>query len=207
LESVERISEVLFGLVMVLAFTGSLSVADAGRDDVRAMLIGAVGCNLAWAVIVAFFYLMGSLAGRGARLSSLRAVQEATDPGAAHGSIRDAAGESLAGVLTAEDLEVLRLRMNQIPLPARPRLRGEDFRGAVAVFLWVFLSTFPVTLPFLFMDHLWQAMRVSNGIAVLLLFLAGFACGRCVGRSPWLIGLAMVLFGGVLVSLTIALGG
>jgi hypothetical protein len=34
---------------MVLTFTGSLSVADAGRADVRAMLIGALGCNLAWA--------------------------------------------------------------------------------------------------------------------------------------------------------------
>jgi len=48
LEPNERISEVLFGLIMVLTFTGSLSVAESGRDDVRAMLIGALGCNLAW---------------------------------------------------------------------------------------------------------------------------------------------------------------
>ena len=36
---------------MVLTFTGSLSVAEAGRDDVRTMLIGALGCNLAWGII------------------------------------------------------------------------------------------------------------------------------------------------------------
>jgi len=47
LDPVERVSEVLFGLIMVLTFTGSLSVAEAGRDDVRTMLIGALGCNLA----------------------------------------------------------------------------------------------------------------------------------------------------------------
>jgi hypothetical protein len=47
LEPDERIAEVLFGLIMVLTFTGSLSVAEAGRDDVRTMLIGAPGCNLA----------------------------------------------------------------------------------------------------------------------------------------------------------------
>ena len=48
LDPIDRVSEVLFGLIMVLTFTGSLSVAEAGRDDVRAMLIGALGCNLAW---------------------------------------------------------------------------------------------------------------------------------------------------------------
>ena len=47
----ERISEVLFGLIMVLTFTGSLSVAEAGREDIRTMLIGALGCNLAWGLI------------------------------------------------------------------------------------------------------------------------------------------------------------
>ena len=38
LDPVDRVAEVLFGLIMVLTFTGSLSVAEAGRDDVRAML-------------------------------------------------------------------------------------------------------------------------------------------------------------------------
>ena len=46
LEPIDRVSEVLFGLIMVLAFTGSLSVAEAGRSEVRTMLIGALGCNL-----------------------------------------------------------------------------------------------------------------------------------------------------------------
>jgi hypothetical protein len=41
---------VLFGLVMVLSFTGSLSVAEAGREDIRSMLVAALGCNLAWGV-------------------------------------------------------------------------------------------------------------------------------------------------------------
>jgi len=51
LEPNERISEVLFGLIMVLTFTGALSVAEAGREDIRVMLIGALGCNLAWGII------------------------------------------------------------------------------------------------------------------------------------------------------------
>src|SRR6185503_3192265 len=34
LEPIERVSEVLFGLIMVLTFTGSLSVAESGGEDV-----------------------------------------------------------------------------------------------------------------------------------------------------------------------------
>jgi hypothetical protein len=62
LEPHERIAEVLFGLIMVLTFTGSLSVAEAGRDDVRTMLIAALGCNIAWGIIDGVLYLMGCLA-------------------------------------------------------------------------------------------------------------------------------------------------
>ncbi|HKB15545.1 MAG TPA: hypothetical protein VKF62_05735, partial [Planctomycetota bacterium] len=47
----ERISEILFGLIMVLTFTGTLSAAEAGRSDVRTMLLGALGCNVAWGII------------------------------------------------------------------------------------------------------------------------------------------------------------
>ena len=65
LDPIDRVSEVLFGLIMVLTFTGSLSVAEAGRDNVRTMLIGALGCNLAWGIIDAVFYLMGCLAEKG----------------------------------------------------------------------------------------------------------------------------------------------
>ena len=65
LDPIDRVSEVLFGLIMVLTFTGSLSVAEAGRDDVRAMLIGALGCNLAWGIIDGILYLMGCLAEKG----------------------------------------------------------------------------------------------------------------------------------------------
>ena len=43
----EQISEVLFGLIMALTFTGSLSAAESGQAEVRTMLIGALGCNLA----------------------------------------------------------------------------------------------------------------------------------------------------------------
>ncbi len=208
LEPNERISEVLFGLIMVLTFTSSLSVADAGRDHVRTMLIGAIGCNLAWGMIDGVFYLMGCLAEKGKNLDTLRAVRQAGDPQRAHRLIADALPSPLAAVLDSADLEMVRQRLNQLPEPpSHARLSRTDWRGAGGVFVLVFLSTFPVAVPFMFLRNATLAMRLSNTIAVAMLFLAGFAYARCVGRSPWLIGLSMVGLGGALVALTIALGG
>ena len=36
LDPIDRVSEVLFGLIMVLTFTGSLSVASAGHAEAQA---------------------------------------------------------------------------------------------------------------------------------------------------------------------------
>jgi len=71
----------------------------------------------------------------------------------------------------------------------------------------VFFSTFPVVIPFLFMHSTLPALRVSNAIAVVMLFLTGSAFGRMTGRRPWLVGLAMVAVGSALVAMTMALGG
>ena len=208
LEPNERISEILFGLIMVLTFTGSLSVAEAGRDDVRTMLVGALGCNLAWGLIDGVFYLMGCLAEKGSDIATLRAVRQAGDPQTAHRLIADAVPKALANVLDAADLERLRQKLNRLPEPPdRPRLHRDEWLGALAVFFWVFVTTFPVAVPFLFLQSAAVAIRVSNAIAIAMLFLAGFAYAHSVGRSPWLMGLSMVGLGGVLVALTIALGG
>src|SRR5574342_50911 len=96
LEPIERISEALFGLIMVLTFTGSLSVAEAGREDIRTMLIGALGCNIAWGIIDGVLYLMGCLAEKGTNLATLKAIRGATDPKKANRVIAEALPPPLA---------------------------------------------------------------------------------------------------------------
>jgi len=80
LDPIERISEVLFGLIMVLTFTCSFSVAESGHAEVRGMLLGALGCNLAWGVIDAIMYLMSCLAEKARALATLRRVRKAASP-------------------------------------------------------------------------------------------------------------------------------
>jgi VIT1/CCC1 family predicted Fe2+/Mn2+ transporter len=208
LDPTSRIAEALFGLIMVLTFTGSLSVVEAGRDDVRAMLIGALGCNIAWGIIDGILYLMASLSEQGTGIRALRALRQA--PSAVEGQrvIAGALPPLVGEALGPAELEPIRARLMQLPEPpARPQLGKRDWLGALGVFFWVFTMTLPVALPFLFMGNLRQAMRVSNGIAIALLFVAGYAFGRVAEHRPWLTGLAMVVLGVILTALTIALGG
>ena len=208
LDPLERASEVLFGLIMVLTFTGSLSVAEAGRAEVRTMLLGALGCNLAWGVIDGVFYLMGCLAETARKIMVWDAVRKSTDPGEAQRALAGALPPAVASVLQPADLETMRLRLKALPEPPdRALLRGNDWLGALGVFLLVFLSTFPVVIPFIVMKDHTLALRVSNGIAIVLLFLTGYAFGRSIGRRPVWMGIAMVVLGAALVGLTIALGG
>src|SRR5512135_3616171 len=117
LEPYDRISEVLFGLIMVLTFTGSLSIAEAGREAIRTMLLGALGCNLAWGVIDGVLFLMGCLAEKGKGLLTLRAVRKATDPQKAQRLIAGALPPLVSSILKSEELEAMRQRLKDLPEP------------------------------------------------------------------------------------------
>src|SRR5258708_28880433 len=71
---IERISEILFGLIMALSFTCAISVVEADRVEVKEMLFGAIGCNIAWGVIDAIMYLMIEISPRGRNMTVLNYV-------------------------------------------------------------------------------------------------------------------------------------
>jgi hypothetical protein len=208
LEPIDRVSEVLFGLIMVLTFTGSLSVAESGRAEVRTMLIGAIGCNLAWGIIDAIMYLMGCLAERGATHRTVLSVRAAISRREAHDAIAANLPLIVTKALGEAELDKIRHAINAMPeLPKRPHLGLTDWKGAAGVFLLVFLSTIPVALPFLFIGEPFAALRVSNAIAIVMLAALGWAFGRLSGHNPALTSAAFVFLGAILVAMTIALGG
>jgi VIT1/CCC1 family predicted Fe2+/Mn2+ transporter len=204
----QRVAEVLFGLIMVLTFTCSLSVADAGRDDVRAVLIGAVGCNLAWGIIDGIFYLMSSLAEKGSSLQKLLSLRGTTDTAASRQILASALPPTVVSVMQPDELDSISKRLRALPEPAaHAKLDRHDWLGGFGVLLIVFFSTFPVAVPFILMESVKPAMRTSNAVAIVLLFIAGYAYGRIVGRNPLLVGIGMVILGSSLVAMAIPLGG
>ncbi len=208
LDPVSRISEIIFGVLMALSFTGALNAASAGREEVRTMMLTALGCNLAWGLVDAVMYLVATLTERGRNLTLLHKVRSSTGPEEAHASIAEALPGRLPEAIGPEGLEEMRRRLVALSeVPARARLHREDFAGAFGVFLLVVLSTFPVVVPFLFIPELARAMRVSNGVAIVMLFIGGYQLGKYAGGAAWKTGSAMAAIGAVLVSLIMALGG
>ena len=160
LSPIDRVSEVIFGLIMALTFTCTISVFEVGREEVRDVLVAALGCNIAWGMVDGVMYVVTARVERA----------------------RDAGGRPV-------------------------RLEGRDLLGALGVFLLVSLATIPVALPFVFEQEAIRALRISNGIALVMLFIAGWSLGRYSGLRPWLMGLSMLTIGVLLVGATIALGG
>jgi VIT1/CCC1 family predicted Fe2+/Mn2+ transporter len=206
LDPIDRITEGLFGLIMVLTFTGSISAAEAGQATIREMLIGAIGCNLAWGVVDALMYLMACWTEHAREIRVLRRIHAAATPDDAHRAIANSLHPAVAEGMPRESLEEIRVRLLKRS-SSPPRLRREDWLGALAVFLWVFLITFPVVVPFLFVSDPIRALRWSNAVAIALLFVAGEAFGRHTGSNRWAMGLLMVLGGVALVAMVMALGG
>lgn len=207
LDPVERSCEVLFGIIMVMTFTNSLSVAAAGRADVRSMLIGALGCNLAWGIIDAAMFFMSSMAERKLAERTVERALTAPDATTAREIVAQALPPIIRPALSQSDLD--RIRLHLISLPEEELRSGpgkQDILGTVGVFLLVFLCTFPVIAPFLVVTDATLAIRLSNAIASCLLFITGYTLGRHSG-TPLRLGFSMVAVGLVMVAIASALGG
>jgi VIT1/CCC1 family predicted Fe2+/Mn2+ transporter len=208
LDPISRCSEVLFGLIMVLTFTSSISAAEGEESQIHTLLVSAIGCNLAWGIVDAFMYLMAQLTERGRSIHLVRALKRITDTQRAHRLIAEALPPKVAETLDEPEFEKIRRHLvEDVPLPDRPSFSTRDYVGAFAVFLLVFLSTFPVVVPFLLIEHVKLAVRASNAVAIALLFLVGFRLGKHAGDRPWLWGFTLVVLSSVLVAITIVLGG
>ncbi|MEJ8847801.1 hypothetical protein [Variovorax rhizosphaerae] len=208
LSPIDRISELLFGLLMALSFVGAVSVAEAGRAEIRAMFIAALGCNLAWGLVDAVMYLVRNVADRGRRLTLVHAVRAAPDAQAGRSLIERSLSSGVAALVSATEIEAIRDRIVAHPsVPERPTLGWDDLRAAVAVFVLVVVATFPVVLPFALMQDVGAAKNLSRVIALVMLFFGGLAFGRYAGYGGWKAGFGMAALGTVLVGAINALGG
>jgi hypothetical protein len=208
LDKPSRISEILFGLIMVLTFTGTISASTAGKQEVRELLWAALGCNIAWGLVDGIMYLMDVLVGRAYSVMQLNRIKKSKNTAESRDIIRDNLTPLVADLMENEDIDRLDEKLKNLPeVSVRKTFILKDFLIAGQIFILVFLVTLPVALPFLFIDNVALAMRVSNGIALLLLFMGGFSLARYSGLRPVITALTYTSIGVFLVALTMALGG
>jgi VIT1/CCC1 family predicted Fe2+/Mn2+ transporter len=208
LSPVDRVSEMLFGLFMALTFVGAVSVAGAGSEEVRAMFAAALGCNLAWGLVDAVMYLVRTVTDRGRSLTLVRSVKAAADAETGRRLIERSLSRAAAGLVSSAEIEAIRQRIVAMSaVPARPTLKRDDLLASLAIFLIVVASTFPVVLPFVFVQDAGAAKSLSRAIALAMLFFGGLALGRYAGYGGWKVGFMMAGLGTALVIAINALGG
>ena len=208
LNPVDRTSEVLFGLIMVLTFTGAISAATEGRQEIRELLWAALGCNVAWGIVDTIMYLMNVLAERGHGVLTIKKIVAAKSPVYVREILRGEMQPVVSALLTDNELDNIGEKLKKLPEPAhRNLLTGRDLASGVQIFMLVFLCTFPVALPFGIFDDVAFALRVSNGVALLMLFVGGWLLARYAGFNRLVTAMVYCLIGVLLVLVTMALGG
>jgi VIT1/CCC1 family predicted Fe2+/Mn2+ transporter len=153
-------------------------------------------------------YLVGIMARRSRNYEIFHAVRNSPDSRRAGKFISDSLPPIVASVIESNEMEQIRSRLITVAEPNRRlRLTTRDVQKAAAIFLIMVVSTFPVVIPFVFIGDTNIALRVSNLVAIVMMFLCGWSVAGYVGFSKWAMSLAMVLIGTLLVAITILLGG
>jgi hypothetical protein len=208
LSPVDRISETLYGVIMTLTFTCTMKIAVADDTTVKDMMVAAVGCNIAWGIVDGVMFVMAANSEKGHSLMILRFIQQTKNPTQAIEVISEKLPSTIAETLKPDDLEGIRKGLLKVPIPKRKMgVRSSDIFTAAGICVYVFISTFPVVIPFAYMHDDRRALRTSNGVAVVMMFICGWILGRYAGGRPWITGVAMSLIGIILVLIAIILGG
>jgi hypothetical protein len=207
-----HMGEILFGLIMTLTFTlaAGIVIEEEGRAGAREMLIGILGCNLAWGIIDGVLYVLGQVFERGRVRRIGFHLRQATSDDDARRMVADELDTTLlpmtddASRRSLYDSIVDRIRRS----PPEPNpVRREDLMGGLAAGWLVFACSLPAVLPFLMIPDPRLALRVSNVILLGLLFYVGYRWARYTLAQPWLSGLVFLLIGTLLVAIAIPLGG
>lgn len=207
LDPIDRTSEIVFGTLMAMSFTGTLSVATAGEQDVHTMMLAALGCNLAWGLTDAVMYLVAVVTEQRRKLSLLERLQQSKSNADADRLIADQLPMRLQSHINPIALDSMRRSLMEINENEKKTLDFRAISDAMQVFLLVALSTFPIVVPFMLVDDPIRALRLSNIMGLLTLFVSGYVLGRYAGGNPWHFAFAMSLIGALMIAAIIALGG
>jgi hypothetical protein len=208
----ETLAEVLFGLIMVLTITAGAEIVSASDElDAHKLVAVAVGCNLAWGVIDAVLFVLGSMFYRSQRARFFRGLRSARSEAEALAAIQEEFGledEPLA--VPPEDRA--RLYQSILPLsahaaPARVGLHRRDFVSAFIVFVLVSATALPGVIPFLLLDDSYLALRLSNAVLIVLLFVVGYWWAHYTDARPWRAAVIVLILGVSMVFVAVTLRG
>lgn len=211
LDPSESLLEILFGLIMALTMTAGARLLTAPSElDAMELAVSLLGCNIAWGVIDAAFYLLGARFNRNRRMMLVRRLQRTTDQDEAIRLVRgefDLEGEPEMRAEDKADFHRSLARMLAHAMVERAHLRSSDYVAAAIICLLVSCAALPGLAPLLFTADAVLALRIANGLQVGLLLLIGYRWAQYTGTSRWGSAGLIGLLGVGLVLVAVALGG
>ena len=211
LDPSESLLEILFGLIMALTLTaGARLLSDPAEVKPLELAAALVGCNVAWGVIDAVFYLLGSRYNRNRRVLFVRRLQATSDQSQANALIRAEFGLEDEPSMLPQDKDAFYkslLGMLRHADTARAHLRSDDLVAAALILALVSATAIPGLIPLLLMEDVPLALRLANALQVVLLFAIGYRWAQYSGASPWRSAALVGLMGVALVLIAVALGG
>jgi hypothetical protein len=218
LDPIDGLAEVIYTVLIVLTFTlayGALRIGDGSQSlsamHVNELLLGALGCAIAWGLIDGVMYVLLEVLQRGERHRLLAQIQAAPSEQAAVTVIADELDYVLEPIADEQARQALyrdvyaRLHNSA----ARPvGFKRADLVGALSCVLVACLAALPSLLPLLLLrDNYALAVRASNIVSFAVLFAAGYSWGNYTGANPWKTGLLLAAVAALMVAIALPLGG
>lgn len=219
IDPIDRLSETIFSILILLTFTLAFRIVRlSGEPDpttsaanTNELLIGALGAIFAWGVIDGVMYALISLFERGERYRLLSNIQSAVSDQEAVDVIADDLDYILEPITDENERRMLYGSMLVHLRGSQPRRIGftrDDFTGAIGHVLVAMIAVLPSLLPLLlFRNNFELAIRASNIVSFIILFISGYNWGNYTGANPWKTGLLLIAVAGVIVLIAIPLGG
>jgi hypothetical protein len=219
LDPIDRLSETIYSILILLTFTLAYRIirldgvtSDPLADEHASELaLAALGATFAWGLIDGVMYVMMEVFQRGERHRLLKQLQAAATEQAGIVAIAEEFDYMLEPISGEQERQQLYRSMFAQLRGGSPRPVGfkrADFAGALGCVLVAVLAVLPSLLPFVLLrNDLALAIRASNVVSFVMLFVAGYQWGQHTGASPWKTGALLVTVGVVMVLIAIPLGG
>jgi VIT1/CCC1 family predicted Fe2+/Mn2+ transporter len=206
----ERLSQALYGLILVLTVISAIGITiSKQQQSTSTLLFAALGTSVAWGIVYAVIYVLTGVHERNHHVRVVSRVKN-NPKSEAMRQIEDELEDSLIGVLDKEErdriAEQVYLTMHDAD-PKRQRVSKDDVLGGIASFLISFIIVLPPVFPFVLNLPVDLAIRLSNLVAVAMLFVVGYVSGGFGGMNRIRWALTITVIGVIIVLATILLGG
>jgi len=198
---------------MVLVMIGylKLSLAQDGFEFKKMMMLVPLGCNAAWGIIDGIMYVLINLRERGNKSKLLSLIKSAKDQNEVLALIKNEFGFVFIDLLnkdTQDNIyqEILKGLTNTIV--EKPKgISKNDLRLVLKTFLIVFSTGVPLVIPFILLNDVWLAIRISHIIGLVMLFSIGYWWAKLASRHRIRSAIALTILGVIIVGITEVLHG